>query len=39
MQWVQDSNQSIVDNLTKLDVKLVDISGTKKKEHLKAKID
>jgi len=29
MQWLQDPNQSSVDNPTKVDVKLVDISGTK----------
>ena len=29
MQWLKDPNQSSVDSLTKVDVKLVDISGTK----------
>jgi hypothetical protein len=37
-QWLQDPNQSNVDNQNKLRQKLVDISG-KKKEYLKAKID
>jgi len=29
MKWVQDPNQSNIDNLTMQDVKLVNISGTK----------
>jgi len=31
MQWVQDPNQSNVDNITMQDVKLADISGTKRR--------
>jgi hypothetical protein len=31
MQWVQDSSQSDVDNQTMKDVKIADISGTRRR--------
>jgi hypothetical protein len=43
MQWLQDSNQSNVDNLNSVryEAKLVDLGGGggEKQEYLKAKID
>ena len=31
MQWVHDPNRSNIDDITRLDMKLADISGTKRR--------